>query len=104
MVKKVLKSIKMLRKSKGYSQTDLAKLMGISQSAYARFERGVTKTYLETVILIAEAFEMSLVDLLAYTDKYVNIKDVLSEALAHEAEVVIQFRSQKPEVLCGFSG
>jgi transcriptional regulator with XRE-family HTH domain len=34
--------------SKGYSQDYMAELINITQSAYARFERGTTKTDLKT--------------------------------------------------------
>jgi transcriptional regulator with XRE-family HTH domain len=94
----VLKNIQILRKSKGYSQADMAKLIGTSQSAYARFELGVKKTDLEMIDLIAQVLEMSLIDVLTYPDKYVNIKNMPHKDPAHEPDVVIQIEIKKPEV------
>jgi transcriptional regulator with XRE-family HTH domain len=98
MIEKILSNIKTLRKSKGYSQAEVAKLIGVSQSAYSRFERGVTKLYEETVTSIAQAFEMSLVDVLTYPAKYANIKDILYEDLVREAEVIVQIRIKKSDL------
>jgi transcriptional regulator with XRE-family HTH domain len=102
MVKKVTENIRILRESKGYSQDYMAELMGITQSAYARFERGVTKTDLKTIDLIAQALEMSVIDVLTYPDRYVNIKDFEQETASIEPEVILQFKikgDKKSEIL-----
>jgi transcriptional regulator with XRE-family HTH domain len=91
-MKKVIENIRILRESKGYSQDYIAELIGITQSSYARFERGATKTDLKTVSLIAQALEMSLIDVITYPEKYVNSKDIPTEIPAHEPEVIVQLK------------
>ena len=101
-MKKILKNIKILRESKGYSQDYMAELIEITQSAYARFERGATKTDLKTVSLVSKALEMSIIDVITYPEKYVNIKDVSKEIETPEPEVILQIKItgvQKNQIL-----
>ena len=91
-MKNITENIRTIRESKGYSQDYIAELMGITQSAYARFERGATKTDLKTVSLAAKVLEVSLVDIITYPEKYVNIKDVSKEVSTPEPEVIVQIR------------
>jgi transcriptional regulator with XRE-family HTH domain len=92
MMKNVIKNIRIIRELKGYSQEYMAELMEITQSAYARFERGATKTDLKTVSLIAQVFEMSLIDVITYPDKYVNINDISNETPTLGPEVILQIK------------
>jgi len=101
-MKKILKNIRTLRELKGYSQDYMADLLEITQSAYARFERGATKTDLETVSLVAKVFEMELIDLFTYPEKFVNIKDIAKETAIQEPEVIVQIKvsgDKKSEIL-----
>ena len=91
-MKNIIENIRTLRESKGYSQDDMAELMCITQSAYARFERGATKTDLKTVSLAAKVLEVTLVDVITYPEKYVNIKDVSKESSTFEPEVILQVK------------
>jgi len=91
-MKNIIENIRILRESKGYSQDYMAELIGITQSSYARFERGATKTDLKIVSLIAQVFEMNLVDIITYPERYVNIKDLSKEIEASEPEVVLQIK------------
>ncbi|MDR1116746.1 MAG: helix-turn-helix domain-containing protein [Oscillospiraceae bacterium] len=52
--------IKALRKEKGYSQSELAKIIGISQSAVASWESGVRIPTSDTLQQLAEFFEVSV--------------------------------------------
>jgi len=70
----------------------MAELVGITQSSYARFERGATKTDLKLVSLIAQALEMNLVDIITYPEQYVNIKDISKGIITSEPEVFLQIR------------
>jgi len=91
-MKNVLENIKTIRELRGYTQDYLAELMGITQSAYARFERGATKTDLKTISLFAEALEMNIIDIITYPDKYVNSKEVNTQSISSEPEVVLQIK------------
>ncbi len=45
-------NLKAIRKSCGYNQTELARLIGISQQQYSRYETNTNKIPLETFIKI----------------------------------------------------
>jgi transcriptional regulator with XRE-family HTH domain len=92
MMKNILDNIRIIRESKGYSQEYIAELVGITQSAYARFERGATKTDLKTVSLIAQVFEMNLIDVITFPEQYVNIKDISKEDETPEPEIILQIK------------
>lgn len=47
-------NIKEIRKSVGYNQTKLAKLLGITQQQYSRYETGVNKIPLEMFLKIID--------------------------------------------------
>jgi hypothetical protein len=54
-------------------------LDGIASKLFFFFifkRKNYTLRYLETVVLIAQAFEMSFIDVLAYPDKYMNINEL----------------------------
>jgi transcriptional regulator with XRE-family HTH domain len=61
--------MRLLRLSKGYSQENLAELLGISQSNYGKLERGESRIALETVEKIADTYSIPLVDLLKLSDE-----------------------------------
>jgi len=101
-MKNIIENIRDLRESKGYSQDCMAELMGITQSAYARFERGAIKTDLKTVSLAAKVLEVTLVDVITYPEKYINSKDVAKEVSTSEPEVILQIKikgDKKKEIL-----
>ena len=91
-MKNIIENIRTLRESKGYSQEYIAELMGITQSSYARFERGATKTDLKMIALIAKTLEMSLIDVITHPEKYVNIKEISKEIATSEPEVIVQIK------------
>ncbi|MBB4805370.1 transcriptional regulator with XRE-family HTH domain [Chryseobacterium defluvii] len=58
MTNNVAEKIKRLRKSKGYSQEDMAEKLNISQSAYARIESGESHSWAAYIEKLSEIFEM----------------------------------------------
>ncbi|MGH3803293.1 MAG: helix-turn-helix transcriptional regulator [Pseudonocardiaceae bacterium] len=52
--------VRALREARGWSQTELARLAGMTQSAMARFEAGGTVQTLQVLERIAAAFQMKL--------------------------------------------
>ena len=60
----VAASLRTLRQTRGLSQTDLARLAGVTPSAVSQAERGDRGLSLETLLRLAEALHMSLDDLL----------------------------------------
>lgn len=53
-------ALKKLRIEHGYTQKDMAKMLGISQPAYANYERGVRQADYETLSRLAEIFAVSI--------------------------------------------
>lgn len=49
-----------LRKSKSYSQQDVADLLGISQPAYHKWETDITQPDLESLIKVSRVYEVDL--------------------------------------------
>ena len=60
--------LKKLRKDAGLTQVDVAEKLGISQPAYASWERGVKKPTQDNLVKIAKLFNASI-DTLVLNDK-----------------------------------
>ena len=55
-----MKMLKSLRNTKGVSQTEVAKYLGISRQAYSFYETGVREASYETLLKLGEYFECTL--------------------------------------------
>ena len=84
--------LKEIRESKGLSTYQVAEKMNITQSSYSRLERGSTRIDLERLELFAEVLGMSVIDVLAYPEHYINVKDIAKEMKAYEPDVMVQFK------------
>ncbi|SMC33589.1 helix-turn-helix domain-containing protein [Chryseobacterium sp. YR221] len=58
MTNNVAEKIKRLRKSKGFSQEEMAEKLHISQSAYARIETGESHSWAAHIEKLSEIFEI----------------------------------------------
>ena len=65
MTTAVANKIKNLRKAKGYSQEEVAERLSISQSAYARIERGESHSWAAHLEKLSEIFEVKPEELLS---------------------------------------
>lgn len=70
MDKEIHKKIKKLRKGKGYSQTVMANKLGITQMAYSKIERGVTKLNWDYMHQLATILEVNIWDLIDAQKEY----------------------------------
>lgn len=52
--------LKELRKEKGYTQEQMANILEIGQSAYAKWENGKTEPSFESLVKLVDLFEVSL--------------------------------------------
>ena len=52
--------LKKLRKDSGFTQVDVAEKLGISQPAYASWERGIKKPTQENLVKIAQVLNVSV--------------------------------------------
>lgn len=60
--------LKSLRQENGYTQFKVAKHLGITQSAYANYERGARQPDADTISKIADFFHVSVDYLIGRTD------------------------------------
>lgn len=94
--------IKAIREKKGFSQELMAEKMKISQSAYARFELSKTKIDLKRLESFAKVVDMSMVDIMTYPERYINVRDIGSELGRENPEVIIQIKikdKKKEEII-----
>ena len=68
--KQVLENIITIRNTKGYSQDYVATKLGMKQSGYALIEKGERRLQFELLEQIAIIFEMNILDVITYPDKY----------------------------------
>ncbi len=61
-------NLKAIRKSKGYSQKDIAEKLSVSQPSYAQYENGKRNPKYETMEKIANALDIEIKALLPNTD------------------------------------
>lgn len=55
-----------LREDRDLKQTDIAKMLGIHQTVYSRYERGYQTIPLEHLVKLAEFYQVSVDDLLEH--------------------------------------
>lgn len=61
--------LKELRKDKGFTQADMGKMMGISQSSYSDYENGIRNMPLTMLDYLADALGTSTDYILGRTDE-----------------------------------
>ncbi len=64
-----MKNLKKLRESKGLSQMQLALKLGMNQNTISRYENGEREADYQTLILLADFFDVSIDYLIGRTDK-----------------------------------
>lgn len=67
----ISKNIKRFRENRDYTQEYIASKMGISQSAYRKFESGETEISLSKLEKIAEVLDIPLTEFLVSDDKFI---------------------------------
>jgi transcriptional regulator with XRE-family HTH domain len=97
-MKKILENIRKIRELNSLSQEQTAELLDKTQSAYARIERGATKIDLETLEKFAEVMNMTIIDVLTYPEKYINLKEInKSESETIKTFIQIELNQEKKE-------
>jgi transcriptional regulator with XRE-family HTH domain len=93
-MKSLGKKIRLLRHQKNWSQEDVAKRLDISIPAFSKIETSITDINLSRLEQIATLFEMSVVQLLTFSDSEQDQKaagemDLLNKKLMErETEVI----------------
>ena len=70
-----MKNLKKLRERDGYSQKEMAKILKVSQSAYSQYENGNSQPTIETMIKMANLFEIPMDMLLGRKWEYIDINE-----------------------------
>lgn len=73
------KNIRTIRKEKGFTIKDVAKIVGVSEQAISQYERGIREPNLATIDKIAEALQVTRLDLLETTYKINNTRVSITE-------------------------
>lgn len=71
----ILRNIDAIRRNKGYSQEYLASQIGIKQAGFSLIMSGERELKYNTLLQIANALQESVIDIIAYPDKYVLNRD-----------------------------
>jgi transcriptional regulator with XRE-family HTH domain len=82
--------IRMLRKERGMTQSELASRIGIIQSDLCRMEKGEYRVGLDTLFRILEVFGMNI-------GEFFGEESRLEDGLSQEAELAERFRRLSPE-------
>lgn len=99
----ILEKIKNFRDKSGFSQELLAVKMNISQSKYARFESGKSKTDLDTLEIFCKAINITLKDFFSqnknYIDQEVFLEKIVNEPLTNSNIENNLFKAQQKTIL-----
>ena len=92
-MKKINQTLKELRKRNGYTQLDLAAILNVDNSTYAKIEQGISDINLSKLELIANFYKMSVIELLAYP----NLVKEVYEPLKPKVFITIDVYSDNQE-------
>lgn len=99
--------IKLLRKQQELTQTELGKMIGISQTAVISYEKGVNVPPVNRLSKMANIFDVSVDYMLGKTDdritakkcdvhtKLIDLEDELSSLILHLNEMIYCFVGKK---------
>lgn len=62
-----IEKVKILRKIKGYTQSEIAYILNIEQSTYSKLEKGITRIDVERLFKLSQILEVNPTDLLQNT-------------------------------------
>ena len=89
------KRIKELRKEKDLTQEDLGKLINVTKVSICCYENGTRIPSLETIVALANAFEVSLDDLLGREKEIVVDDEQKIRMSKEEVEFIKEVRKRK---------
>lgn len=90
----ILRNIDAIRRNKGYSQEYLASQIGIKQAGLSLIMSGERELKYNTLLQIANALQESVIDIIAYPDKYVLARN---NNLSTETVLQIKLDNDKKE-------
>jgi len=93
--------LRVLRKSHGLSQGQLAKKIGADLQRVSKYERGVIWPTMELMVKIAKVFDVS-VDFLIRDDKEAAIGKIRNQELLHQLEEINNLPEEDQETVVSF--
>lgn len=90
------KNIRSIRENSAFSQEVVADKMKITQSQYARFERGAIKTDLKMLEQFASVFDLTIIDVITWPHKYVDVHSLPGQDKV-KASLTIELQHEKKE-------
>ena len=93
----ILQNIRLIREELNFSQLEMAEKMNLTQSSYARFERGATKTDLSLIYKFCEVTNYTIIDVVTYPRKYVDIDDIKPEQEDNKVVLQIELKKEKKD-------
>ena len=97
MKNEILENVRIFREKANLSEDETAERMNITQSKYARFERGATKTDLETLLSFCKIVNKSLIEIITYPDTYINISDISAFKEEERVSLTIELKKDKKD-------
>lgn len=97
LAKVISRNIRRFRKSKGYTQTELAEAIGVDISTMSRYERNAREPSITQLQAIAEALEIPAALLLETNDKDVlaiSMVEVISKLSSRDMELAVSLVRQ----------
>jgi transcriptional regulator with XRE-family HTH domain len=96
-MKTIYSTIKELREKNGKKQADLAEVLNLDTSGYGKLERGTTDITLTKLEILAEYYNMSVIDLLSYPDKYIKTGSLINVEIEEKVSLLIELKKEKKE-------
>lgn len=94
--------IKFLRQQKGLSQTDIAKIIGVSQKCISDYEMGKTEPDASTLIKIADYFHTTVDAILEHEVPYLLDKSTLTPEQREIVEIVPQMNYEECKLMLAY--
>lgn len=82
------KRIKKLRNTKGFKQEEIAELVGIAQSTYARIESGKKGASIDTLVALAEVLETTLDFIVIGKEEVISTVNIMLEDYPEEKKLI----------------
>ena len=95
IMKQIFATIKELRVKNNKTQAQIAEILGLDTSAYGKLERGATDITLTKLEILANFYNMSVVELISYPHKNV-IADTQQDIFCEEkVTLTIELKKEK---------
>lgn len=87
----ILANIIRIRNDKGITQASIAEAIDVDYSTYSKTESGQIKLTVDRLENIANYFNMDIIDIITYPDKYINNNQLSLEGKKqYEPKVILQ--------------